>query len=248
MSNPPLISIVVAVYNGARTLQQCIDSIARQAYPHKELIIMDGASSDATVSILERNAPYVKYWESQKDRGIAHAWNKSLEHVIGDWVIFLGADDYFQDECVLSDMADVLGRDTLSDVVSGKIMIDGGTSHGLIMGGVSDLRVLKRRMVIAHTATFQRRTFFEEVGKFDETFRIAADYELFLRKKSLTASFVDRGVCVMGGEGVSSRLISSTLLEFRAAQIKNSVGNRFMIEAWHTYYQLRHRFNLWRKS
>ncbi len=66
----PLISVIVAVYNGAKTLQHCIDSVANQAYPHKELIIMDGGSTDGTVDILEANDDRIGYWESKPDRGI----------------------------------------------------------------------------------------------------------------------------------------------------------------------------------
>jgi glycosyltransferase involved in cell wall biosynthesis len=240
------ISVIIAAYNGASTIQQCIESVANQTYPHKELIIMDGASKDATVSILERNTSQIEYWESREDRGIAHAWNKALKHATGDWVIFLGADDRFHDECVLSDMADVLHNDTVHDVVYGQIIFEGGPVHGMVMGGISDLSALKRKMIIPHTAAFQRRTYFDEVGLFDETFKIAIDYEILLRKKQLSALFVNRRIAVMGGEGISTRLVMKTLREFRMAQLKNKVDWRFKIEAWHAFYQLRHQFNTWR--
>jgi hypothetical protein len=72
------------------------------------------------------------------------------------------------------------------------------------------------------------------------------DYEILLRKKVLSAGFVDRDITVMGGEGVSSRLLKKTLIEGRAAQLKNKVYSRFKIEAWHAFYQLRYQLNLWR--
>jgi glycosyltransferase involved in cell wall biosynthesis len=244
-NKPPVISVIVAVFNGASTIQHCIDSVARQTYPHKELIIMDGASKDATVSILEKNTSQITYWESREDRGIAHAWNKSLEHVTGDWILFLGADDRLQDDSVLSDMTDVLCSDVVNDVVYGKIIFEGGPVNGLVVGGANDSSALKRRMVIPHTAAFHRWTFFDEVGIFDETFRIAMDYELLLRKKSLAVKFLDRRITVMGGEGMSSRLVVSSFLESRKAQLKNKVDGRLNIEIWHAFYQLRHRFKLW---
>ncbi|MBI5918957.1 MAG: glycosyltransferase [Nitrosomonadales bacterium] len=244
----PFITIVVAVYNGAKTLQQCIDSIANQVYSHKELIVMDGASKDATVSILERNNSQIAFWESSVDRGIAHAWNKALEHAKGDWVLFLGADDRLWDARVLSDIAEALQDNDVDDVVYGEIIFEGGAVNGLVAGGPSNSMVLKRRMVIPHTAAFHRRTFFDEVGRYDETFKMAMDYELLLRKKSFSPRFVSRRVTVMGGEGLSSRLIKKTFLEGRSAQIKNKVDLRIRIEAWHAFYQLRHLINLWRKG
>jgi glycosyltransferase involved in cell wall biosynthesis len=246
MSKLPLISIIVAVYNGSKTLQACLDSIANQTCQNLELIVMDGGSTDGTVDILQRNSPAIGYWESQKDCGIAHAWNKALEHTKGEWILFLGADDRLQDEHVLSDMANVLRNDSFNDVVYGQIVFEGGATHGLVLGDASELGKLKRRMIIPHQAAFHRNTFFREVGKFDEAFRIAMDYDVLLRKKTLSVQFVERCITVMGGEGVSSRLIKKSLIEWRVAQIKNTVDWRFKIEVWHAYYRLRYLLNSWR--
>lgn len=244
----PFISIVVAVFNGAKTLQKCIDSVANQSYRNIQLVIMDGASSDGTLEILEKNTHQIAYWESQKDRGIAHAWNKALEHVTGDWIIFLGADDRLNDSNVLSDMAEILSKDVDSDIIYGNIIFEGGKRHGQVYGHNCDIRDLKRKMVIPHTAAFQRRTYFDEVGLFDETFAMALDYEIVLRKKQLSARYIDRRIVVMGGEGVSSMLIKKGLSEWRMAQLKNKVDWRIKIEAWHAFYQLRHQLNLWREK
>lgn len=237
------ISIIVAVYNGAKTLQACLDSIVCQTYPDMELIVMDGGSSDGTVEVLRNNVDRLSFWESQKDRGIAHAWNKAMQHATGDWILFLGADDRLQDERVLSDMAEILRVDGAHDVVFGKYIVDGGAFHGLVGGRGGNLSAIRRRMIIPHTAAFHRRSFMEEVGQFDESFKMAMDYELLLRKRTMSARFVDRLVTVMGGEGVSSRLIKKTLFEGRAAQIKNKADWRIKIEAWHAFYQLRHWLN-----
>jgi glycosyltransferase involved in cell wall biosynthesis len=108
MHSQPHISIIVAVYNRAATLQRCFDSVGNQDYPFKELIVIDGGSTDGTADILKANNHKISYWESEADRGIYHAFNKGLEHVTGDWVYFLGADDYLMDSGVLSRVADRL--------------------------------------------------------------------------------------------------------------------------------------------
>lgn len=73
-----LISVIVATFNNEGTLQQCIDSVAGQTYPHKELIVIDGGSSDGTVEPLKANKEKIAYWVSEPDRGIYQAWNKAL--------------------------------------------------------------------------------------------------------------------------------------------------------------------------
>ena len=189
------------------------------------------------------NDSLITYWESKKDQGIAHAWNKALDHASGDWIIFLGADDRLFDENVLSDMVSVLKNDYSSDLVYGQIVFEGGAFDGQKHGQESCSAVLKRRMNFPHTATFHRKSFFDKVGRFDETFKIAIDYELVLRKKDLLLRFVNRPVSLMGGEGMSSTLIIETFKEFRLAQLKNRVNPWYIVEFWYVYYRFRYLFN-----
>ena len=79
--------------NGAETIQRCLDSVLAQQAGLAEIVVVDGASTDGTVAILERNAKRLASWSSEPDRGICDAWNKALARVRGEWVLFLGADD-----------------------------------------------------------------------------------------------------------------------------------------------------------
>jgi glycosyltransferase involved in cell wall biosynthesis len=234
------ISVVVAVYNGEKTLQSCIDSFFNQTYLEKELIVLDGDSSDKTKDILLKNRDVIAYWESEADRGIAHAWNKALKHVTGDWVLFLGADDQFYGTDVLEDMVPILER-SKQDFVYGQIVFDGGAYEGLRIGKEMSLKELKRAMSFPHTAAFNRREFLQELGDFDESFRIAIDYEYVLRKKDLTYAFVNKPVALMGSEGVSSSLITETLKEFRKAQIMHNANSVFTINFWYLLNRIKHK-------
>lgn len=233
------ISVVVAVFNGEKTIQSCIDSFSSQDYLNKELIICDGDSTDRTSSILAENDSAIFYWESEKDRGIAHAWNKAMRHVTGDWVIFLGADDQFYDENVLSAIAPLLTNIDV-DFVYGQIVFDGGNYEGIRIGKKMLPGELKRKMAFPHTATFNRRTFLQSFGEFDESFRIAIDYEFVLRKKDLSYKFINLPVALMGSEGVSSSLVTDTLKEFKKAQIKHQTSNKLMIFYWYLFNRAKH--------
>jgi len=90
----PIFTIIVAVFNGRETLKRCLESFIHQTYPEKELIVIDGGSDDGSVEIIQAYQDQITYWESQPDRGLAHAWNKALDKAAGDWIYFLGCDDY----------------------------------------------------------------------------------------------------------------------------------------------------------
>ena len=114
--NKQLITVILAVLNASNTLERCLQSILKQTYQHKEIILVDGGSTDGTLSILDAYGDKLTYWESKPDRGIYHAWNKALKHARGDWICFLGADDYFWSNNVLADLAPHLIRATNSGI------------------------------------------------------------------------------------------------------------------------------------
>jgi glycosyltransferase involved in cell wall biosynthesis len=224
----PLISIIVAVYNGKATLQQCIDSAAQQTYPNKELIIIDGGSKDGTVDLLNANREKVAYWISEPDSGIYNAWNKGLVQARGEWICFLGADDYLWDNTVLERMVEQLVMlPAAIRVAYGQIMQigDDGRSHRKIGEPWARAKESFRFMPymnIPHVGTMHRRSLFEQHGKFDESFRIAGDYELLLRElKTGDAVFIPDIATAgqrLGGISTDTANYLKTLREVRRAQ------------------------------
>ena len=91
----PLISIITVCLNGAEFIEQTIQSVLCQTYPHKEYIIIDGGSTDGTVEIIRKYQSRLAYWHSQADQGLAHAFNLGFEQSHGDWIVYLHADDFF---------------------------------------------------------------------------------------------------------------------------------------------------------
>ena len=89
----PLVSIIIVTYNAEKHLANCLKSIQEQSYPNLEVIVIDGKSTDNTVDIIKHFSSVVSFWISEPDGGIYDAMNKGLEHIHGDWVYFLGADD-----------------------------------------------------------------------------------------------------------------------------------------------------------
>lgn len=226
----PLITIIIAVYNGGRTLQQCIDSVVSQSYTNTELIVIDGDSTDETKNIIESNLEAISYMVSEPDNGIYNAWNKGVAKSNGDWICFLGADDFFWDPEVLKTVTINLLKIPQHILVAyGKIKILNNDDICLYEVGesweVSGPRFSKV-MSITHPGAMHKRELFEKYGFFDESYRIAGDYELLLRHlKSNHAYFMDVVMVGMRLGGISSNIDYSLLQlkEVRAAQVKHGL-------------------------
>ncbi|NOU40007.1 MAG: glycosyltransferase [Methylotenera sp.] len=227
MTSPPLITIIIAVFNGAKTLQQCIDSVAQQTYPNKELIILDGGSKDGTVDLLKANQQAISYWVTEPDNGIYNAWNKGVAQAKGEWICFLGADDFFWNLEVLETLAKQLVLiPPYIRVAYGQIMLltaDGVNIHAVGEPWDKVKKRFKHKMSIPHQGVMHRRNLFELRGKFDESYQIVGDYELLLRElKAGDAAFIsDIIVTGMRQGGISSNPQQSLtiLREVRRAQI-----------------------------
>ncbi len=221
------ITVVVAVLNGKATIKRCLDSVLGQSYPGVELIVMDGCSSDGTIEMIKSYGDRIQYFESSPDTGIYDAWNKALRHVSGDWVLFLGSDDYLNGLHVLAEIATRLGD----------IGADVGIAYGRVRrtkahSGTEDCVIgepwekassrLWLYSPIPHQGTFHRRSLFVHHGPFDATFSIAGDYEFLLRElKDHPGAYIPEPVVsVMSDGGVSTSVVNATriLLELRRAQ------------------------------
>jgi glycosyltransferase involved in cell wall biosynthesis len=226
--NPPLISIVVAVLNNKTTLQQCIDSIIQQTYANVELIVIDGGSTDGTKDIIIHNSQFITYWVSEPDRGIYHAWNKALVKARGDWICFLGADDFLWNENVLESIVKhlVLIPININIAYTKTILLDNKNNPMFSLG--MPWECVKNRfkydMCIPHPSVMHRRSLFEKHGYFDESFKIAGDYELLLRELKYGNAFFIQDIILtamrQGGISSSPKNTLLTLREVRKAQKK----------------------------
>ena len=227
----PLVTVIVAVYNGVQTLQQCLDSVLQQTYQQIELIVIDGGSTDGTIDLLLKNSQQIRYWISEPDRGIYHAWNKALAQATGDWICFLGADDFLWNEQVLSRVVVQLAQvpEAINVVYSQTSLLgaDGGVLYSIGEPWPQVKDRFKQLMCIPHPSVLHRSRLFKNSGGFDESFQIAGDYELLLRElKDKDAFFMPSIIfSAMRQGGISSALgnTSSALREVRAAQRKNGL-------------------------
>lgn len=96
----PLISIITVVYNGAKTLEQTIQSVINQTYTNIEYIIIDGGSTDGTLDIIKKYEKHIAYWISEKDKGLYDAMNKGIKHAKGEIIGIINSDDWYETNAV----------------------------------------------------------------------------------------------------------------------------------------------------
>jgi glycosyltransferase involved in cell wall biosynthesis len=203
------VSVVVGVKNGAASLQRCLDSVAAQTLGERETIVIDSASTDGTVELLRENerSGKVTRFLSEADRGLYQAWNKALPLARGEWICFLGCDDVFHDPGALGALVE--GARGGSRVVYGRMNLV--TPNGVLAETVGVPWASARPrflagVMIPHPGTLHHRSLFAERGRFDESFRIAGDYEMLLREVlEREPAFVDRVVVDMQFGGMSSK-------------------------------------------
>jgi len=229
----PVISIITATFNASPHLQKLIDSIRSQKnFKEIEWIVMDGGSKDGTVSILKANSDFITFWLSEPDSGIYNAWNKALIHARGEWICFLGADDYLWSNDALTKMVSALNALPVeTQIAYGQVMLLSADNLPIYAIGASmSTKPRQRPKVLGlppHTGLMHRRTVFEMRGGFDETFRIASDTDLLVRELLLAPARFIPGVIVIGLRpgGISSKPanVLESLRELRRIQRKHGI-------------------------
>jgi glycosyltransferase involved in cell wall biosynthesis len=216
--NPsPRLSIIVATFNAGATLEACLGSVFEQQFSDWELLVVDGASSDGTLAILEKHADRIAYWHSHPDKGIYDAWNQALRRARGDYVCFLGADDHWFDPSALATLFAAIGTASY-DLVSSRASVTFPSGRQQVFGTGWDYKRFGRRMGICHPGLLHRRALFDEYGLFDHRYRIVGDLDFLLRLPASTqAMHVDNVAIGIGGGGISRDQVMLRLREQRQA-------------------------------
>ncbi len=197
------VSIIIPVYNAEKLIERSLLSAIKQSDVNKEIIVIDGASNDETVSIIEKHKSYIAFFISEPDTGIYNAMNKGIRLATGDIIGFLAAGDWYVNEHVLKEAAEEFKHDT--DVYSGRIwrQLNGRWEMPL---PDKDLDHLYYKGCLRQPASFFKKSVFERFGLYDESYRCSGDYEFWLRLYTNHAKIqiADRIITVMIDGGISS--------------------------------------------
>jgi len=234
-----LISIITVCFNSASTIKDTIESVLNQTHQNIEYILIDGNSDDDTVSIIEsyqkrfQQKGITYKWISEPDNGIYDAMNKGVLLVNGEWIVYIGSDDYYKNNTVIENAIPKLIEANSNSIkyVYGKIEHINQNNELVEISGKPWEEQRERFsyiMNINHSGCFHHKTLFSTHGKFNTTFKIAGDYELLLRElknPSKRAFFINSVLIVMREGGVSGRLSNRLMVvtETQRARKENHI-------------------------
>lgn len=213
----PKFSVITVCYNAEATIEDTIQSVISQTYHHVEYIIVDGASKDRTMDIVNRYREHIAIVVSERDKGLYDAMNKGIGLATGDYLCFLNAGDSFHEDDTLQQIVHSIHTPQLPDVLYGETELVDHEGHFLRMRRLSAPEVLtwksfRQGMLVCHQAFFPRR---DLVMPYDQRYRFSADFDWCIKimKKSKVLHNTHLTLIDYLAEGMTTRNHKASLKE-----------------------------------
>lgn len=216
-----LVSIVTPTFNSSRHILSCISSIFSQSHQAVEQIIVDNASTDATLALISSAESRVTEVISETDNGIYHAMNKGIQLAKGELIGVLNSDDYLSTSSVISKVVQAFSTNEV-DIVFGNLDIVHPTSGKLLRHWRSSpyhAGGFARGWHPPHPSFFVRKSVYSRIGTFDIGLPVAADFEFMLRCLEvcgLPSRHLDTTLVTMRHGGESTRSLRNIITGHRS--------------------------------
>jgi glycosyltransferase involved in cell wall biosynthesis len=208
------VSIITVTLNSEKYLEDTLLSIFSQTYPNIESIVIDGNSTDGTLSILQKYQKQIKFI-SEPDLGIYDAMNKGIALATGDVIGILNSDDVLFDKYVIMNMVKSFSNEI--DCVYGNVVLVNEVNKIVRKYSSSNFRLKDFEFghMPPHPSFYVRKDVFRKYGCYNTSFRISSDYDLLLRflyLHKLKSKYLDFILVKMRDGGISSSLKNKWLL------------------------------------
>src|SRR5215210_7997577 len=181
-----LVSIITPSYNQAPYLEQTIQSVLKQGYPHIEYIVVDGGSTDSSIEVIKKYADRLAYWISERDSGQAEAINKGFARVNGEIVAWLNSDDYYMLNTISVAVRCFEHNPDVVMVYGDMLAVDGnGQTINVLKYKQLSLEDLLCFQIIGQPSVFFRRSALEKTGLLEPSFHFMLDHHLWIRLAQL---------------------------------------------------------------
>ncbi len=233
------ISIITVSYNSAKTIEDTITSVLNQDYPDIEYIIIDGASTDGTMEIVNRYKQQISCIVSEPDEGIYDAMNKGIKLATGDVIGILNADDFYINNHVVTRVVKEFQISDAGAVFADLVYVKPENLNKVIRKYSSKAFTPKKfafGWMPAHPTFFLKKSYYNQYGLYKTDYKIAADYELLIRMLYLNKvpyNYIPEILIKMRLGGVSTNSLQSNLILnqeiLRACKENGIKTNLFMI-------------------
>lgn len=238
------ISIITICYNSQNSINKTIESVKSQTINNIEYIVIDGGSSDRTLDIV-KNHTIIDKLISEKDSGIYEAFNKGIKNAKGEIIGFLNSDDIFFSEDSLSLIYESFDENT--DCVFGDLIFTNSKNRLKRVWKSKRFKtgLFKSGWMPAHPTFYCKKSIYEKYGLYDESYKIAGDFELmmrFLEKNKIRSKYIPKNIVNMSVGGVSNRSIKAKFdilnEEFRAFE-ENGISINKLFYLFHKLKKLK---------
>jgi glycosyltransferase len=207
------ISIITISFNSENSISETFQSVKNQSFNNYEYLLIDGGSKDGTLPVANMQ-DHISKIVSEPDKGIYDALNKGIKNSTGDIIGFLHSDDTFYDENSLKKIADAFDDNT--DCVFGDLIYTDKDEKikRLWKGSDFEKGTFKKGWMPAHPTFYCRRSVYEKWGLYDDSFKIAGDFELMLRffeKHNIRSKYIPYKLVNMKLGGVSNRSLKNKI-------------------------------------
>ena len=179
------VSIITVVYNREATIERAINSVLSQSYKNIEYIVVDGASSDGTLGIIDKYKSNIDHFVSEKDRGIYDAINKGISLSTGEIIGLLHSDDVFSTDRIIEQVAAEFRSEASLDCLYGDVAFVNSDKSGKVVRYYSSARFEPSKFangfMPAHTSFFCKKECFDRFGNYSLDYPISSDFDLLVR-------------------------------------------------------------------
>ncbi len=226
------VSIITICRNSEKTIDETIQSVLGQLYDNIEYIIIDGASTDNTITKINKYSNRIHYFISEPDKSLYDALNKGIKAATGDIIGILHSDDVFNDNNVINDIVSIFNENVNIDLVYGDALFVNYDHKPIRFYSSSSFKPIMFYFGFqpAHTATFIKNEAHRKYGLYDENYKIAGDFDLLLRfilKYKLQYRYFNRTVVKMRIGGRSTSGIQSVLILNKEIKKSLTINNLF---------------------
>lgn len=233
MVNKPKLTVITINFNNAAGLDRTLRSVRQQSNRNFEYLIIDGGSTDNSISIIQKNSDIVSRWQSEKDNGEYDGMNKGISQAKGEYLMFLNSGDIFFDE---HSVRNLLATNFQEDFVFGDVCIDYGSTKKIMKYPDTLGYWFLYSEMICHQVQVIRARLLRKLGGYNTQIKIVADYDFMIHAligKRVSYRHIPHTLAIYGWGGKSTQPEAAEIIR----QGKDMIRKKYFTKQIHSVLQ-----------